>query len=54
MHTDHDATTQPRERDPIMLNVFCKNKSAIYQAVSSEEMSNKLQGEGENICNEVV
>ena len=46
---DQNASPQPRESDPIRLNVFGKNQSALYQAVSEADMSRQQTSEGECI-----
>ena len=40
---------QPRESDPIRLNVFGQNQSALYKAVSEADMSGQPASEGEYI-----
>ena len=40
---DQDAAHQAGESDPIKLNVFGKNQSALYQAVSQTDTS-RLRG----------
>ena len=45
---DQNAAPQSRESDPIKLNVFGKNQSALYQAVSETEMSILRASEGSN------
>ena len=40
---------QPRESDPIRLNVFGQNQSALYKAVSEADTSGQPASEGEYI-----
>ena len=47
MREDDD---QPRESDPIRLNVFGQNQSALYKAVSEADMSGQPASEGEFIA----
>lgn len=46
---DQNAAPQSRESDPIKLNVFGKNQSALYQAVSETETSNLRASEGKTL-----
>ena len=43
---DQNAAPQPRESDPIKLNVFGQNQSVLYQAVSEADTSNLRESEG--------
>ena len=43
---DQNAAPQPRESDPIKLNVFGRNQSVLYQAVSEADTSNMRESEG--------
>ena len=49
---DQDAAQEARESDPIKLNVFGENQSALYQAVSKADTSSLRAslGEKETSC----
>ena len=52
MRDDDDyqnASPPPRESDPIKLNVFGQNQSALYQAVSEADTSMQPASEGEEM-----
>ena len=49
LETGVSESGQPHERDPIKLNVFGNNQSALYQAVTTADVNTQPANGGESL-----